>query len=360
MPKVKEEGYRYFIKHTDIGPVCRQYRMNFRGSIVGGYDYQDYLAVTMGARSYMVGAELKMEPPCAMLIGKYCSIADDVLFMANNDHDYASTTTYPLFLVDKSMPSKYREGGAKHKSKRQIIIGNDVWIGTRAIICSGVRIGNGAIVAAGAVVTKDVPPYAIVGGNPAKVIKYRFDNETIEKLQAVKWWYWQEREILQHRDFMLNPSLPAEGVPRLMVKVNEELKKTIASLRKGGALFGVLADIEPFDHTGEPLYRHVLEEYLRVKDANDMLLILMPRELRLEVEKVKRLLEERAADGSCKVILLPTLFNYTLLCEMDYFLAGRQEADSLYVDFAEEAETAVLMGGDGEPFRMIKKDEGRK
>ena len=350
MAKVKEEGYRYFIKHTDASPTCRQYRLNFRGSIVGGYDYQDYLAVTMGARSYMVGAELKMEPPCAMLIGSYCSIADDVLFMANNDHDYAAVTTYPLYLVDESMPCKYREGESKHKGKRQIIIGNDVWIGTRAIICAGVRIGNGAIVAAGAVVTKDVPPYAIVGGNPAKIIKYRFDEETIAFLQERKWWYWPERDILQHKDFMLNPSLHAEGLPSPQVQVNEEVRKTIASLRKGGALFGVLADTEPFVHSGEPLYRHVLEEYLRVRNADDMLLILVPKDLKSEGEIAQQLLKERGADDSCTVVFLPKLFNYTLLCEMDYFLAGRQDADSVYVDFAEKAGTQVLMGAEAEPF----------
>ena len=81
MAKVLQEGYRNFIRHTDVGNVYREYRVDFHGSVVGGYEYTDYLAVTMGPRSYMIGAELKMEPPCAMLIGKYCSIADDVLFM---------------------------------------------------------------------------------------------------------------------------------------------------------------------------------------------------------------------------------------------------------------------------------------
>ena len=276
MAKVIEKGYRNYIKHTDASPVYREYRMNFSGSMVGGYDYKDYLAVTMGPRSYMVGAELKLEPPCAMLIGRYCSIADDVLFMANNDYDYKATATYPLYLLNKSMPSKYREGESIHSPKRQIIIGNDVWIGTRATICSGVRIGNGAIVAAGAVVTKDVPPYAIVGGNPAKVIKYRFDEETIGKLQEVKWWYWSESEIIKHRDFMMNPGLPAEGLPRPQMKVQENVRETIAGLRKGGALFGVLMGTEPFLHAGEPLYRHVLEEFLRVRDEGDMLLIMVP------------------------------------------------------------------------------------
>lgn len=90
----------------------------------------------------------------------------------------------------------------KHKNQRYIvcifpIIGNDVWIGANAIILQGVTIGDGAIIAAGAVVTKDVPPYAIVGGVPAKVIKYRFSDEVILKLLQIKWWDKPEEWIIQ-------------------------------------------------------------------------------------------------------------------------------------------------------------------
>jgi serine acetyltransferase len=79
--------------------------------------------------------------------------------------------------------------------KGDIIIENDVWIGAKATIMSGVRIGNGAIVAAGSVVSKDVPPYAIVAGNPAKIVKYRFDEEQIKKLLSICWWDWDEQKI---------------------------------------------------------------------------------------------------------------------------------------------------------------------
>lgn len=108
-------------------------------------------------------------------IGNYCSIAPNVMFVLSSDHPYKGLSTYPF----KVMILGHEFEAV---SKGDIIIKDDVWIGLNSIILSGVTIGQGAVVAAGSVVTKDVPPYAIVGGNPAKVIKYRFEPEVIEKL----------------------------------------------------------------------------------------------------------------------------------------------------------------------------------
>jgi acetyltransferase-like isoleucine patch superfamily enzyme len=108
-------------------------------------------------------------------IGSYCSISPGVRFLLGGEHQINSVSTYPFKVKCFGYE---REAG----SKGDIVVSDDVWIGTNAIICSGVNIGQGAIVAAGAVVTKDVEPYAIVAGNPAKVIKYRFDEEIREKL----------------------------------------------------------------------------------------------------------------------------------------------------------------------------------
>ena len=108
-------------------------------------------------------------------IGSYCSIAPNVQFLLGGEHQINSISTYPFKVYEFGYA---REAG----SKGDIVVKDDVWIGTNAIICSGVTIGQGAIVAAGAVVTKDVEPYAIVGGNPAKVIKYRFDEKLRRKM----------------------------------------------------------------------------------------------------------------------------------------------------------------------------------
>jgi acetyltransferase-like isoleucine patch superfamily enzyme len=126
-------------------------------------------------------------------VGKYCSIADRVEAFLGGYHrpDWVTMYPFPAFPIGKDVKDK-----ATHSVARgDVVIGHDVWIGSRVTIMSGVRIGDGAVVGAEAVVTKDVPPYAIVAGNPARVVKYRFDEETIRDLLAIAWWYWPDHKV---------------------------------------------------------------------------------------------------------------------------------------------------------------------
>lgn len=125
-------------------------------------------------------------------IGKFCSIANEVSIMIGGEHRTDWITTYPFTVL---WPEAAKGIQGHPKTKGDVIIGNDVWLGQGAFILSGVTIGNGAVVGAHAVVGKDVPPYAIVAGNPARVIRYRFDEQTIQKLQTIAWWDWPENEI---------------------------------------------------------------------------------------------------------------------------------------------------------------------
>lgn len=113
-----------------------------------------------------------------LIIGNYVSIAQDVKFILGGNHRYDTFSTYPF----KSM---YCKGGQEAYSNGPIIVNDDVWIGMSSIIISGVTIGKGAVIAAGSVVTKNVPQYAIIGGNPAQIIKYRFKDSLIEKISEV-------------------------------------------------------------------------------------------------------------------------------------------------------------------------------
>lgn len=119
-------------------------------------------------------------------IGKFCSIASGVAFMmaGNQGHRHDWISAYPFFY------SKFEGSIDGHKCKGDTVVGNDVWIGTDAIIMAGVKIGDGAVIAARAVVTKDVKPYSIVAGNPARKIKQRFDDDKINMLLDMKWWDW--------------------------------------------------------------------------------------------------------------------------------------------------------------------------
>ena len=133
-----------------------------------------------------------------LIIGKFCSIACGTKFLfncANHTLKSLSTYTFPLFYEEWELEKSNITTAWDNKGN--IVIGNDVWIGYEAVIMAGVHIGDGAIIAARAVVTKDVPPYTIVGGTPAKEIRKRFDAELIQQLLMLKWWDWSNDKIRQ-------------------------------------------------------------------------------------------------------------------------------------------------------------------
>ena len=129
-------------------------------------------------------------------LGKYNSIGRDCNFFLHANHraDWVTTTSQLLGPVTPEIAEMHMNMG--HPTcKGDIKVGNDVWIGATSTIMSGITIGDGAIIGAGSMVTKDVPPFAIVAGNPSKIVKYRFTEEQIEKLLQISWWDWEEDKI---------------------------------------------------------------------------------------------------------------------------------------------------------------------
>jgi acetyltransferase-like isoleucine patch superfamily enzyme len=140
-----------------------------------------------------------------LLIGKYCAIGEEVtIILAGHRPDYVSIYPFAQFRgLWRSVP----QAATDHRGKGDIVIGNDVWLGHAALIAAGVKIGNGAVVGSHAVVTHDVPPYAIVAGNPARLIRYRFDEESIAALLDIAWWNWPDEKVDRHLPMILSDDI---------------------------------------------------------------------------------------------------------------------------------------------------------
>lgn len=146
-----------------------------------------------------------------LVIGKFCSIATGVRFLMNGgNHQVETFSSYPFSIFGNGWePAAPKAWPYKGDTR----VGNDVWIGYNATILPGVTIGDGAVIGSMSVVTGDVPPYAIVGGNPAKVIRKRFDDATIERLLALKWWHWDAERITRKVAAIAGADLAALEAP---------------------------------------------------------------------------------------------------------------------------------------------------
>lgn len=134
-----------------------------------------------------------------LIIGKYCSIACGAKFIFTSaNHTLRSLSTYPFPIFFEEWDLDVKKITEAWDNKGDIVLGNDVWIGYEAVILSGVKIGDGAIIGTRAVVTRDVPPYTIVGGVPAKPIRRRFSDETVTELLKLKWWDWPAEKVKEH------------------------------------------------------------------------------------------------------------------------------------------------------------------
>lgn len=165
-----------------------------------------YGAIEKGRGTYGTPRVSQWGENARLKIGNFCSIAENVHILLGGEHRSDWVTTYPFNVLWPKVAGHIK---GHPRTKGDVIIGNDVWIATGAFILSGVTIGDGAVIAAHAVVTKDVPPYAIVGGNPAKIIRYRFDETTIQKLLEISWWDWPDEKIKGSIDLLLSDDIDA-------------------------------------------------------------------------------------------------------------------------------------------------------
>jgi acetyltransferase-like isoleucine patch superfamily enzyme len=180
-----------------------------------------------------------------LIIGKYTSIATDVHILLGGNHHLDWVTTYPFHSLSLEHDGVWPSAKSLHSdrwSKGDVIIGNDVWIGINVTILSGVTIGDGSAVAAGAIVTKNVEPYSIVAGNPARLLRKRFSDNDIKQLLILAWWNWTEEKVEEHiknlqsdniRAFVYKPKTYKKIIIRLKKVTPPMILRVMRKLRNG-------------------------------------------------------------------------------------------------------------------------------
>lgn len=308
---------------------------------------QSVVGVTLGEGSYLVQGTLEYgSPQCHVLIGKYSSIGHRIKFIAGLNHDSSRVSTYPFHEAFEGM-----HGGSVNNypesNHYQIVIGNDVWIGADVTLLGGVKIGNGAVIGAGAVVAKDVPPYAVVVGNPARVIKYRFDEVTIEWLQKLRWWNWTPEKIKSCWPEMENMEVFKEKYLEIpIVKISaecQELQDVIKQFKDDGYQFYYFV---PDLLSKEKIWQIVLNKFANGTDKK-ILFIDMPAEIPSNVKSKFEKLINSYQQG--QLVLNKSNEDYAgkhIISLMDYIITTKEAESSLIVDMASLAKTRVLYGQD--------------
>lgn len=314
------------------------------GSTLDGFPF-----LSIDRDSYIVQAEIQSginfrpeKGRHCIAIGKGCSLADDITFIIDINHDYKSVAQgAPAFLNDVTPIEKIQRKGT-------IIIQNDVWVGHGATIMAGVTLHNGCVVAAKAVVTKDVPPYAIVGGNPAKVLRYRFDEYVVESLQKIAWWDWPESVLRSRRkDF----TFPAEVfVSKYLPTATEQLITPMSHESEKKVIF-FPADVD----CTFPLYPKILAAYFEKDRPSAELIIYLPEDLSSVdyISAIERILAQYEERNSFVTLQTGITMDERMLFQMaDYYITTRDEKTVWRTCLADQYSVKILYGTDDPLFPL--------
>ncbi len=319
--------------------------------------------LTLGVGSYVDNSDIH----CAniehghVLIGNFCSLAQNVTLLVGMNHDYRYISTFP-FRTSKVLDRLFGAGDELRKipsilpnpNHYQVIIGNDVWIGHGATILSGVKIGNGAIVGANSTVTKDIPPYAIAVGSPARVIKYRFDEETRRKLNEIKWWNWPLDKI---KDNLLLLEQPEEFLekfyPEVKVPPKQDLDVEVEKLKNSGrTIYTFVLDFVAMN----PLWKRVIKGYINTfHDRDETVLILFFDKTRTQeqidevVGYVDSFKKEYKAIPLIDLAPAVSIYNFPYINTLrmsDCFISSKEAISSFCIDYLSDTNAKIVAAMD--------------
>lgn len=318
----------------------------FRVKAGGDQGSQTFPGLYIDRYSYIVNAAVHSMAQAvpksvyALHIGAFNSIAWDVDFIIDHDHDYKSVS-----MAECELFKAYAcRDSFRHKRKGSVIIQNDVWIGHGCTIYSGVTVHNGAVVAGNAVVTKDVPPYCIVGGNPARVIKPRFDGETIEKLLAVQWWDWSDEKIRENRAwFAKEPAAFAHHFYKRLPPQENACAVHIPPFEKTYLFFPDFD--EPYG-----IWPHVIQSFCRAFSARKgyglVLFVDKSQDTERCIQNIKEL--TRDIDAACSLYMYAgdTEEEAPVFSRADYYITSRSPRTVKRTCLADRFHVPILSGVD--------------
>lgn len=328
--------------------------------------------ITLGTGSYVNGASLYLNSisssnPPNILIGRFSSLSWGLLFSIGYNHRYKNVvSTFPFHRerILKKLFSKIKdnenlsmpvscENKIPQNNNYQIIIGNDVWIGQGATIIGGVKIGSGAIIGAKSVVAKDIPPYAIAVGNPIKIIKYRFDRETIKKFMAIKWWNWNVDKVLENAPLMNNVEKFLEKYysPELEEYPNGNniaIEQYLAENRK---VYSFVSDF----NSPQPLWRRVISGFCKSNLNNSVLIFYLGANVtQNHIEELKKFVAENPMSGAKIIHCIPStkeeIFSPYLIRKSTHFITTREMISLECMDYLWDTDVKIVSALDEQIF----------
>ena len=323
--------------------------------------------LTLGAYSYTGPTDVEnVDFTINISIGRFSSLADRIVYIAGLNHPYKnSVTTYPFddvlneFIANGKTYIRDLIPNRKLFNKYQIIIGNDVWIGNDVTIMGGVHIGSGAIIGTRSVVGSDIPPYAVAVGNPARVVKYRFDEETRKKFMAVKWWNWDIDKICAnvHKMYDVENFLAEHYNPALENLTENLISNEVENYRaEGRTVYTFIADFRsPY-----PVWRRVLGGMLKSTDKNAVMIFYLGAGVTdKDFAEVKNFIQETSNFKNMPTIkFIPPIegkiFSPQVLRNSTHFITSRELISVDCLDWIYDKEVKILSALDenifeGEP-----------